>query len=49
MFHVEFINHESEEDEDGFRFLPGRITLDDHVEDFLASIHAWPREEYEHQ
>ena len=49
MFHIEFIDHEPELQEDGWLGLWGRITLGEYEERFLAPVGYWSRADYERQ
>jgi CdiI N-terminal domain len=48
MFNIAFTTGVAEEQEEGWYGLWGRVTLGDHVEDFVASLSLWGREDYEH-
>ena len=47
MFNIEFTAAEPELQEEGWYGLWGRVTIGDHVEEFLASLFLWTREQYE--
>jgi len=47
MFRIEFTDAQPELQEEGWYGLGGRVTIGDHVEEFLASLSLWNREQYE--
>jgi hypothetical protein len=47
LFNIEFTGTEPELQEEGWYGLLGRVTIDDHAEEFLASLALWTREQYE--
>lgn len=47
MFKIEFTAAEPELQEESWYGLWGRVTIGDHVEEFLASLSLWTREQYE--
>jgi hypothetical protein len=49
MFDIEFTTTEPEQQDEGWYGLWGRVTLGTSVEDFLAPLSLWSREEYEQQ
>jgi hypothetical protein len=49
MFDITFVSDEAERQPEGWECLPGRTTLGDCSEDFLAPLGPWRRSDYERQ
>src|SRR5690242_12320334 len=47
MFKIEFTAAEPELQDEGWYGLWGRVMIGDHVEEFVASLSLWTREQYE--